>query len=169
MNPMIDPLLMELDTETQTTRRVLQRVPESKLGWKPHQKSFSLGQLALHTARVPGALAGILTGDTFTIPAGGFQQVEAKTSAELVAALDESTATARALIQGLTPERAVATWTLLNGDKPIMAAPRIGMVRALMFNHWYHHRGQLTLYLRLLDLPVPSVYGPTADENPFAG
>ena len=167
MNPMTDPLLMELDMEAQTLRRVLERVPETKLAWKPHHKSFSLGQLALHTAGVPGLLAHILTEDTFEV--SPFEQAEAKSCAELFTTLDESLKTARSLIEGLTPERAMATWKLTSGDRTIMAAPRIGLVRALMFNHWYHHRGQLLVYLRLLDIPVPSVYGPTADENPFAG
>lgn len=166
MNPIIDPLLMELDMEAQTLRRVLERVPESKLGWKPHHKSFSLGQLALHTAGVPGLLAHILTEDS--VEARSFEQAEATSCAELFTTLDESLKTARSLIEGLTPERAMATWKLTSGDRTIMAAPRIGLVRALMFNHWYHHRGQLLVYLRLLDIPVPSVYGPTADENPFA-
>ena len=80
-----------------------------------------------------------------------------------------SVAFARLFLTGLTPERAMATWRLMNGETQIMAGPRIGLARALMFNHWYHHRGQILVYLRLLDIPVPSVYGPTADENPFAG
>jgi len=165
MNPMIDPLLAELDTEAKTTRRVLERVPEAKLAWKPHPKSSSLGQLALHTAQVPGALARILSPDVFTIVP--FGQAQPTKAAELFAGLDDGVASARVFLTGLTPERATATWTLVNGDKQIMAGPRIGFVRALMFNHWYHHRGQISVYLRLLDVSVPSVYGPTADENPF--
>jgi uncharacterized damage-inducible protein DinB len=166
MNPLTDPLLAELDTEAKTTRRVLERVPEAKLRWKPHPKSSSLGQLALHTALVPAALARILSPDTFTIVP--FTQADPSGSAQLLTALDESVASARSFLTGLTPERAMATWSLRNGDKQIMAGPRIGFVRALMFNHWYHHRGQILVYLRLLDVSVPSVYGPTADENPFA-
>jgi uncharacterized damage-inducible protein DinB len=156
---------MELDLEAATTRRVLERIPEGKLSWKPHPKSFSLGQLGLHTAAVPGALAGILTDDVYEV--SPFAQAEATSTAQMLATLDESVATARRLIEGLTPQRATAIWKLMGGGKEIIAAPRIGMVRALMFNHWYHHRGQLLVYLRLLDIPVPSVYGPTADENPF--
>ena len=166
MNPMIDPLLMELDLEAATTRRVLERVPGEKLSWRPHPKSYSLGQLALHTAGVPGALSQILTPDVFNVFA--FSQTEPADVAELMPALDASVAKARTMIEGLTPERAMTTWKMMHGDKTIIAAPRIGLVRALMFNHWYHHRGQLLVYLRLLDIPVPSVYGPTADENPFA-
>jgi uncharacterized damage-inducible protein DinB len=165
MNPMTDPLLAELDAEAKTTRRVLERVPDENLRWKPHAKSSSLGQLALHTAQVPASLARILSPDTYSI--APFAQPDPKSSAELLTALDESVAAARAFLAGLTPERAVATWKLFNGEREIMSAPRIGMVRALMFNHWYHHRGQILVYLRMLDISVPSVYGPTADENPF--
>jgi uncharacterized damage-inducible protein DinB len=165
MNPMIDPLLMELDQEAGTTRRVLERIPEDKLSWKPHAKSFSLGQLGLHTASVPGALAHILTGDSYEV--SPFAQAEATSTAEIMAALDMNVAGARTMIEGLTPERATHVWRLTSNGKEIIAAPRIGLVRALMFNHLYHHRGQLLVYLRLLDIPVPSVYGPTADENPF--
>ncbi|HEY3934624.1 MAG TPA: DinB family protein [Gemmatimonadales bacterium] len=162
---MTDPLLMELDAETQTTRRVLERIPEDKLSWKPHPRSYSLGQLGLHTASVPGALAGVLTPDSMEPRA--FSQAEAKNRAEMMSALDDSVATARTMITGLTPERANFIWKMSAGGKDIIAAPRIALVRALMFNHWYHHRGQLLVYLRLLEVPVPSVYGPTADENPF--
>ena len=167
MNPMVDPLLAELEVEAQTTRRVLERVPEAKLTWKPHPKSSSLGQLALHTAMVPGALARILSPDVYNITP--FSQAQPTTSAELMKGLDDGVASARAFLTGLTPERATATWKLMNGDKQVMAGPRIGFVRALMFNHWYHHRGQILVYLRLLDISVPSVYGPTADESPFGG
>lgn len=167
MNPMTDPLLAELDAEAKTTRRVLERVPEAKLTWRPHPKSSSLGQLALHTAKVPGALARILSPDTYNIVP--FAQAQPTSCAELMTGLDESVASARSFLTGLTPERAMATWKLMNGDTQIMAGPRIGLARALMFNHWYHHRGQILVYLRLLDVSVPSVYGPTADENPFAG
>ena len=167
MNPMVDPLLAELEVEAQTTRRVLERVPEAKLAWKPHPKSSSLGQLALHTAMVPGALARILSPDVYNITP--FSQAQPTSSAELMKGLDDGVASARSFLTALTPERAMATWKLMNGDKQIMAGPRIGFVRALMFNHWYHHRGQILVYLRLLDISVPSVYGPTADESPFGG
>lgn len=166
MNPMIAPLLMELDMEAATTRRVLERIPEDKLSWQPHSKSFSLGELGLHTASVPGALAGILTGDTFEVNAP-FKQAAATSRAEMLAALDTNVAVARTMLEGLSPERAMFIWKMKAGGKQVIAAPRIALVRALMFNHWYHHRGQLLVYLRLLDVPVPSVYGPTADENPF--
>jgi uncharacterized damage-inducible protein DinB len=165
MNPMTDALLAELDSEAATTRRVLERLPEDKFGWRPHPRSYSLGELGLHTAQVPGALSKLLTPDTVEPPT--FRQGEAKSRAEILAALDEAIANAREFIKDLTPERAATIWRMTSQGKEIMAAPRMALVRALVFNHWYHHRGQLLVYLRLLDVPVPSVYGPTADENPF--
>ena len=157
----------EIDQEAATTKRVLERVPGDKLSWKPHEKSMSLGQLALHTATVPGNVAGIVTPDVFELPSS-FDSPSAETSEELVPALESSVATAKEYLGGLDDEAALSTWTLKKGDQEVMAAPRIGVVRSIMLNHWYHHRGQLSVYLRLLNIPVPSIYGPSADENPFA-
>jgi uncharacterized damage-inducible protein DinB len=158
-------LLAELEQEAPVTRRILQRVPEASFGWRPHQRSFSLGQLALHIAIIPSLGERLLTPDVGSPPE--FVQGEARSSAELIGALDQSLASARKFLSELTPERAEATWRLVRGGRELMAAPRIVMVRSLMFNHWYHHRGSLVVYLRLLDVPVPSVYGPTADEKLF--
>jgi hypothetical protein len=141
---MIDALLAELEQESLTTRRVLERVPQAHLSWKPHPKSMSLGQLALHVATVPG------------------------NDAELVPALTASVAKARQHLGGFDDAAMGATWRLMSGGREVMAMPRVAFARAIMLNHWYHHRGQLVVYLRLLDVPVPSVYGPSADENPFA-
>ena len=163
----IDALLAELDQEAQTTRRVLERVPEAHLSWKPHPKSMSLGQLALHVATVPGNVAELAAMDTVPVPPA-FVQPEAATSSELVPALAASVAKARQQLGGLDDAAMSATWRLMSGGRELMAMPRAALVRAIMLNHWYHHRGQLLVYLRLLNVPVPSVYGPTADENPFA-
>lgn len=160
------PLLAELEQETKTTRKVLERVPADKLAWKPHPKSMSLGQLALHVATTPGGIAGILANDTYA--GGNFTQREATSAAELLPALEESVRTAREFLTNLDDERAFAIWTLTRAGQKVMAVPRIGVVRSIMLNHWYHHRGQLSVYLRLLNIPVPSIYGPSADENPFA-
>ncbi len=162
-----DTLLAELEQESAATRRVLERVPQAHLSWKPHAKSMSLGQLALHVATVPGNVAELASVDTVPSPPQ-FGQPEAATAAELVPALSASVAKARAHLGGLDDAAMGATWRLMNGDRELMAMPRVALVRAVMLNHWYHHRGQLTVYLRLLDVPVPSVYGPSADENPFA-
>lgn len=160
-------MLAELEQEASTTRRVLERVPEAHLSWKPHPKSWSLGQLALHVATLPGAVATLVSIDTVTEPPN-FVQGEAATTAELSPAMDASIAEARQRLGGLDDAAMQATWRLVSNGRELVAAPRMAMTRAVMLNHWYHHRGQLLVYLRLLDVPVPSVYGPSADENPFA-
>ena len=158
-------LLGELEQEAQATRRVLQRVPEDKLSWRPHPKSSSLGQLAMHVAIIPSLGMRVLSPDVFEAPE--VAQPEARTAAELLDTLEESLASARQFLSELTPERAEGMWRLVRGGRELIAAPRLPMIRTLMFNHWYHHRGSLVVYLRLLDVPLPPVYGPTADEKPF--
>jgi uncharacterized damage-inducible protein DinB len=160
------PLIAELEQEAGTTRRVLERVPGDKLSWRPHPKSMSLGQLALHVATTPGMIAQILANDTFEAPQ--FVQAEAASVSELIPALEESVRSAREFLASLDEARAAGVWKLVKGDRELMSVPRIGVVRMIMLNHWYHHRGQLSVYLRLLNVPLPSIYGPSADENPFA-
>jgi uncharacterized damage-inducible protein DinB len=164
---MIEGMLAELEHEAETTRRVLERVPENHLSWRPHPKSMSLGQLALHVATVPGNVAELAALPGLAEPPQ-FVQAEARTAAELLPALDDSLVRARGALGGFDDGAMGATWRLSVDGREVMAVPRAGFVRAVMLNHWYHHRGQLLVYLRLLDVPVPSVYGPTADENPFA-
>jgi uncharacterized damage-inducible protein DinB len=161
-----DVLIAELEQEAQATRRVLERVPQAMLAWKPHAKSFSLGQLALHVATIPGNVASLVAHDVVPEPPR-FLQPEAATSAELVPALNASIAQARTIVGGFDDAAMHATWRLLFDGKELMAMPRAAMLRMIMLNHWYHHRGQLLVYLRMHDVPLPSVYGPTADENPF--
>jgi uncharacterized damage-inducible protein DinB len=164
---MIDGLLAELDQEAPATRRVLERIPQAHLSWKPHPKSMSLGQLGLHVATLPGNVAELAAMDTIPAPPA-FIQPEAATAAELVPSLTESVAKAKRALGGFDDEKMRAMWRLQNGGRDVLAMPRVAFVRAIMLNHWYHHRGQLLVYLRLLNQSVPSVYGPTADENPFA-
>lgn len=163
----IDALLAELEQEALSTTRVLERVPQEHLSWRPHPKSFSLGQLALHVATIPGTIAQLAAMDTVSAPPA-FTQPEAATAAELVPALKASVAQAREALGGFDDAAMMATWRLNAGDREIMAMPRAAVARMIMLNHWYHHRGQLLVYLRMHDVPLPSVYGPTADENPFA-
>ena len=163
----VDGLLAELEQEAETTRRVLERIPQAHLSWKPHPKSMSLGQLALHVATVPGRVAEIAAVDT-KLEVSSFVQPEATSASELIPALRDSVATAKRLLGGFDDAKMGATWRLHSGGRELLAMPRVAFVRAIMLNHWYHHRGQLLVYLRLLDQSVPSVYGPTADENPFA-
>jgi uncharacterized damage-inducible protein DinB len=164
----IDGMLAELEQEAETTRRVLERIPQAHLAWKPHPKSMSLGQLALHVATVPGTVAELAAMDTVPDPPA-FVQPEAATASELVPSLTGSVARAKQILGGFDDRRMNETWRLQRGGKELLSMPRAALVRAVMLNHWYHHRGQLLVYLRLLNLPVPSVYGPTADENPFMG
>jgi uncharacterized damage-inducible protein DinB len=163
----VDTLLAELDQEAHATTRVLEGVPQAHLSWRPHPKSMSLGQLALHVAANPGNVAKLVSMDTIPEPPQ-FVQAEAATAAELVPTLKASIAEARTILSGFDDAAMGATWRLLAGGKEVMAMPRAAVVRVIMLNHWYHHRGQLLVYLRMQDVPLPSVYGPTADENPFA-
>jgi len=164
---MIDVLLAEMDQEAQSTARVLERVPQAQLSWRPHAKSMSLGQLALHVATIPGNVAQLASHATIPEPPA-FIQAEAATSAELVPALKASLAKAREVLGGMDDAKLMETWRLMSGGKELMALPRAAVIRMIMLNHWYHHRGQLLVYLRMHNVPLPSVYGPTADENPFA-
>jgi len=159
-------LLAELDQESQTTRRVLERVPQAHLTWKPHRKSMSLGQLALHIAIVPGNVAELVARESVEAPQ--FIHPEAATSGELIPALDASLAKAKQHLGRLDDAAMGATWRMTRDGREVLAMPRVAFARSIMLNHWYHHRGQLSVYLRELDVPRPSIYGPTADENPFA-
>jgi len=163
----IEGMLKELEEEAQTTRRVLERVPDDRLGWRPHQKARTLGQLALHIVMVPGGVAQLVSSPS-PAPAPQFgPDPSPATSAELIPTLDQSIARAKQLLGGMDDAALTSTWRLTNGDRELFATTRAAMLRSIMLNHWYHHRGQLTVYLRELGVPIPSVYGPSADENPF--
>jgi uncharacterized damage-inducible protein DinB len=159
-------LLPEFDQEMQTTRRTLERVPEDKLAWKPHEKSMSLGQLATHLATMghwADAIAGMESFDVSTAP----PTPKLNSRAEILAAFDSSTATAHKAIAATTDSEMVKPWTLRAGDKSIFTLPRVAVFRSFILNHLIHHRGQLSVYLRLNNVPVPSIYGPSADEGQF--
>jgi uncharacterized damage-inducible protein DinB len=164
---MIDGMLQELEQEAQTTRRVLERVPDHQLGWRPHQKARTLGELALHVAMVPGAVAELAASPS-PAQAPRFTDPTPKTAAELIPALEQSIARAKKALGGMDDGALAAPWRLMAGERELFAIPRAALLRSVMLNHWYHHRGQLTVYLRELDVPIPSIYGPSADENPFA-
>jgi uncharacterized damage-inducible protein DinB len=159
-------LIAELTRESHTTRRVLERLPEDRLAWRPHEKSMTVGQLALHLARLPLGIAMLverLTVEAPTVPLG-----QPTSRREVLDALDESVAYAVERLSGWSDEDLDAQWTLTYRGAVLVSRGRGEVLRSLMLNHTYHHRGQLTVYLRLLDVPLPPVYGPTADENPFA-
>ena len=161
-----DTMLMELDQEAQTTKRVLDRIPEDKLSWKPHPKAFSLGQLALHIASVPASVTAAAVPDTMEAP--NFSQPEPKSRQEVLDTFSKSLETAKGTLKNMNDAKLTSMWSLTKNGKVVMSVPRVGFIRSILMNHVYHHRGQLSVYLRMLNVPVPSIYGPSADENPFA-
>jgi len=162
----VDALLPEFDREMTTTRKVLERVPEDKFDWKPHEKSFSLGALATHVATLPTWGTETLARSDMDI--AGVQPPAAPASkAELMAAFDRNVAATRSALAGKTDAELLATWTLTRRGKAIFSMPKTAVLRAFVLSHLIHHRGQLCVYLRLLDVPVPSIYGPSADEPSF--
>jgi len=159
-------LLQEFDNEAKTTRRVLERVPTDKLAWKPHPKSMSLGVLALHIAGSPAVICGWAAEDETQFK-GEPLPTPASTD-EILSAHDASVKTSKEILGGIGDEGMQKMWTAKAGGNTLMAMPKAALVRTIVMNHWIHHRGQLSVYLRLLDVPVPPIYGPSADENPFA-
>jgi uncharacterized damage-inducible protein DinB len=168
MMSICDEILAEFHEELTATRRILDRIPADKLAWKPHEKSMSLGQLAMHIATVPGGIVFITNDDSFDVLKGNFTPPHPADTAEIHTALEESIRKVEKALKEGNDGTARASWHLMRGDQEIQTRPRFKIWRSLMLNHWYHHRGQLSVYLRLLDIPVPSIYGPTADESPFA-
>jgi uncharacterized damage-inducible protein DinB len=163
---MIDGMLQELEEEAETTRRVLTRVPDDHLAWRPHPRSRTLGELALHVAIVPGGVAKLaVSASPAQLPQ--FVDPSPKSASELVPALDESIAKAKQTLGGMEDAALLATLRLMQGEREVFAVPRVALLRSIMLNHWYHQRGQLTVYLRELGVAIPSIYGPSADENPF--
>jgi uncharacterized damage-inducible protein DinB len=158
-------MIQEFEQEAATTRRVLERVPSDKLTWKPHAKSMSLGTLAMHIASGPAFLTGWATQDSVTFTGGS--SPEAQSTAEILAAHDAGVSTAKSNISSIGDANLGKAWEFKTPDgKTVMTMPKAALLRTLALNHIYHHRGQLSVYLRLLDVPVPSIYGPSADEPP---
>jgi len=162
------PVAAEFRAEAKTTRRVLERVPTAKLSWKPHPKAMTLGQLALHIASVQGRFVPNLQKTEHEVNPNAFQFEEAKSTEEILSAFEQSTKVTEAYLDGLTDDEAHAAWTLKANGRTLFTRPRMEVIRMILLSHIYHHRGQLSVYLRILDVPVPSIYGPSADENPFA-
>jgi uncharacterized damage-inducible protein DinB len=162
-------LLPEFDQEMANTRKTLERVPDDKLGWKPHPKSMAMGDLAQHVATMVGWSADTIEKDSFDVAPGGqpYQPPKLGSRSEILTAFDNGVAKARAAIAGATDERFMQPWSLLNNGKPMMTMPRIAVIRGFVMNHTIHHRAQLGVYFRLNDIPVPSIYGPSADEGTF--
>jgi uncharacterized damage-inducible protein DinB len=158
-------LAAELEQEANTTRRLLERVPEESFGWKPHEKSMSLGRLAAHVAELPELVIPALTQPELDFAAGEFKPFEPKTTAELLEKFDRNIAAAAEALKSQADEKMGEPWKLRSGGHVLFEMPRAMVVRFVGLNHVVHHRGQLSVYLRLLDVPLPSIYGPSADES----
>ena len=163
-----DSLLPEFEHEMANTRKVLERCPEDKYGWKPHPKSFSMGGLATHLVNLAGWTVDTVNKDSFDVAPPGappYKEEPFTTRAALLAAFDKNVAAALAALSGTTDEQFAQNWSLLAGPQTIFSMPRIACIRGMLLNHSIHHRAQLTVYLRLNDVPVPALYGPSADEQ----
>lgn len=161
-----DSVLAELDAEMAATRRLLDRLPEAAFGWKPHEKSMSLGGLATHLAELPHWGRAILERDGYDLvrdSAG--HAVEKTTRAEVIEVFDRHAADVRRTLVALTDAQLAAPWSLTRNGDTIMSLPRLSALRRFLVNHLVHHRGQLTVYLRMQNVPLPPLYGPTADER----
>jgi uncharacterized damage-inducible protein DinB len=164
-----ESFLQEFEQESATTRRVLERVPDDRLTWKPHAKSMSLGTLALHIASGPAMLSEWALQDKIEVSGDIESGPEATSTAAVLAAHDEGVDKTKAALSKLGDAGLMADWKLTTKEgATIIGMPKAALIRTIVLNHMYHHRGQLSVYLRLLDVPVPAIYGPSADENPFA-
>ncbi|CAN5481418.1 MAG: damage-inducible protein DinB [Pyrinomonadaceae bacterium] len=162
-------LLAELDREVERSRRALEQVPEGKYDWKPHEKSMIFGYLANMVATIPTWVAMEITQDELDVaPADGsnMEQKRMDTSDALLDALDKAAADARSALEKTTDEHLLTSWRLLARGNVVMESPRHVMIQDTI-NHWAHHRGQMTVYLRLMGAKVPALYGPSADDNQF--
>lgn len=163
--PLKDGILSEFDHEMGTTRRLLERIPEADLAWKPHDKSFTLGQLAAHIANLLNWALTTFDSDTFDLADAGPRGVPPASVAALLLTFDANVKKARAKIDEQTDPAFFARWTLKNNGEEVFTMPKIAVLRSFVLNHLIHHRGQLSVYLRLRNVPLPSIYGPTADEG----
>jgi len=165
---MKEALLQEFDQEMATTRKLLVAAPERDAAWKPHPRSFSLGDLTVHIANMIGWVAPTLEDTEFNLnPPGGTPWVPPtwQSSATMLGAFDANVAEARAAIEATSDADFMVPWSLKSGDQTLMTLPRIAVLRTFVLSHVIHHRGQLSVYLRLRDVPVPSIYGQSADEK----
>jgi uncharacterized damage-inducible protein DinB len=161
-------LLEEFEQELATTRKFLERVPQDRLNWRPHEKSMSVGELGLHIAQVPYGVLTLSQPDQSAPPNFNAGRPQPATVAEILDALEKSAAFVRETLPAISDDRMRATFTVAKDGKTLLAVPRQVFLRKILLNHWYHHRGQLGVYLRLLGAKVPSSYGPSGDESPFA-
>lgn len=157
--------LNELENEAKVTRQCLERVPADKFDWKPHEKSMTFGRLAVHCAEMFGWTKETLKQDVLDFATADFKPFEPTTNEELLAFFDDHIAKAKAILAETSDEIFLTEWTMRNADQVYFTMPKVAVMRSFVMNHIVHHRGQLTVYLRLNDIPVPSIYGPSADEG----
>jgi len=157
-------LQQEFTEESASTRRILERVPEASFSWKPHAKSMTLGRLASHVADLPNRCVTIATTETF-VRNPGTAPFQAASANELLVHFDEAAAGAESALRTLREDQLPAIWTLKIGEQTIASLPRALALRRIFLDHLIHHRGQLSVYLRLLEVPVPGMYGPSADDG----
>jgi uncharacterized damage-inducible protein DinB len=165
---MSETLLPEFDHEMANTRKTLERVPDDKLAWKPHDKSMTMGRLAGHLAEIPHWTKETIDKDELDIAPPGappYQPAPLNSRKEMLEAFDKHVASARAAIAGAADANLMKPWSLLAGGKTVLTMPKIGVLRSFVMNHSIHHRAQLGVYLRLNNIPVPAIYGPSADEG----
>jgi len=162
--PERDSLLPEFDQETASTRRVLERVPDAALEWRPHAKSFNMGELATHLSRLPHWGTLILKQDSYDLAARGPRGDALPTVAAILEQFDANVREVRIALVDMTDGQLLQPWTLRRGDRVVMSLPKVSAVRGFVVRHLVHHRGQMTVYLRMNDVPLPPLYGPTADE-----
>lgn len=158
-------MLLELQQEAANTRKMIERIPTDKLEWQPHEKSMTIGRLATHIAELPVWFGRILSADEFDFATASFKSQKRETTAEIVDLFDQQMKEAASLLQNAGDETMNSVFTLLRGEQVLFQLPRKVMLRTFAMNHVYHHRGQLSVYLRLLDIPVPGMYGPSSDER----
>lgn len=158
-------LMPEFEYEMANTRKLLEVIPMDKADWKPHEKSFSLGRLTTHVAEIPGWLTMTLNTEGLDFSKGDYKPFATTSSEELLAFFDKNVAEAKASLEKATDEDFMQNWTMRNGDQVYFTMSKIAVVRTWALNHLYHHRAQLTVYLRLLDVKFPGMYGPTADDT----
>ncbi len=161
-----EAFLAEFEVQAPITRRFLERLPEDKLTWKPHEKSMTAGQLAFHLASVPGGIVRFVQNNPAQVPES-FNFPQPASRAEILEKLEESIGTVRSLLPKFDDAAMRETWRMVAGGREILAQPREDFVRDVMFSHWYQHRGQFSVYLRMLDVAVPASWGPSADEPPL--
>ena len=157
--------LAELDNEAKVTRSVLERVPADKFDWQPHEKSMTMGRLAVHVAEMFGWTKETLKSDVLDFSTMDMTPFEPRTTDELLTFFDDQIANAKAILAETSDETFMTDWTMRNGETVYFTMPKVAVMRTFVMNHIIHHRGQLSVYLRLNDIPVPSMYGPSADEG----